>query len=285
MGVMGGDMKRHRVSPVRVALIVLIAAINIFPFLWMLSNSFNTEKGIFSTSVQLIPDLLLTSRMFENYLTVITEFNFGRYTMNSIFVASMSSLGQLIVCSMAGFTFAKMKFRGKNLVFALVIFTLMVPNEVAIIPEYYLMMRLGWLDTYLPLIVPSFLIGAMGTFLLKEFFEQVPDELFDAGIIDGANSWVMYRSIYLPQGIATMATLFIIAFMNNWNDLLRPILYLSKDSLMTVTQALTQFQGQYEAKWNLLLTGSVLSILPLIAMFIFTQRYIIDNSMNSGIKG
>ncbi|MBN2860447.1 MAG: carbohydrate ABC transporter permease [Sphaerochaetaceae bacterium] len=278
-------MKRHRVSPVRVGLIVLIAAINIFPFLWMLSNSFNTEKGIFSTSVQLIPDLLFTSRMFENYLTVITEFNFGRYTMNSIFVASMSSLGQLIVCSMAGFTFAKMKFKGKNLIFALVIFTLMVPNEVAIIPEYYLMMRLGWLDTYLPLIVPSFLIGAMGTFLLKEFFEQVPDELFDAGIIDGANSWVMYRSIYLPQGIATMATLFIIAFMNNWNDLLRPILYLSKNSLMTVTQALTQFQGQYEAKWNLLLTGSVLSILPLIAMFIFTQRYIIDNSMNSGIKG
>ena len=161
----------------------------------------------------------------------------------------------------------------------------MVPNEVAIIPEYYLMMRLGWLDTYLPLIVPSFLIGAMGTFLLKEFFEQVPDELFDAGIIDGANSWVMYRSIYLPQGVATMATLFIIAFMNNWNDLLRPILYLSKDSLMTVTQALTQFQGQYEAKWNLLLAGSVLSILPLIAMFIFTQRYIIDNSMNAGIKG
>ncbi len=278
-------MKHNRVSPVRVALIVLIAAINIFPFLWMLSNSFNTEKGIFSTSVQLIPDLLFTSSMFENYISVITEFNFGRYTMNSVFVATMSSLGQLIVCSMAGFTFAKMKFRGKNLIFALVIFTLMVPNEVAIIPEYYLMMRLGWLDTYLPLIVPSFLIGAMGTFLLKEFFEQVPDELFDAGIIDGANSWVMYRSIYLPQGVATMATLFIIAFMNNWNDLLRPILYLSRDSLMTVTQALTQFQGQYEAKWNLLLAGSVLSILPLIAMFIFTQRYIIDNSMNAGIKG
>ena len=278
-------MKHNRVSPVRVALIVLIAAINIFPFLWMLSNSFNTEKGIFSTSVQLVPDLLFSSSMFENYISVITEFNFGRYTMNSVFVASMSSLGQLIVCSMAGFTFAKMKFRGKNLIFALVIFTLMVPNEVAIIPEYYLMMRLGWLDTYLPLIVPSFLIGAMGTFLLKEFFEQVPDELFDAGIIDGANSWVMYRSIYLPQGIATMATLFIIAFMNNWNDLLRPILYLSRDSLMTVTQALTQFQGQYEAKWNLLLAGSVLSILPLIAMFIFTQRYIIDNSMNAGIKG
>jgi len=278
-------MKRYRISPVRIGLIVLIAAINIFPFLWMLSNSFNTEKGIFSTSVQLIPDLLFTSRMFENYISVITEFNFGRYTMNSVFVASMSSLGQLVVCSMAGFTFAKMKFRGKNLIFALVIFTLMVPNEVAIIPEYYLMMRLGWLDTYLPLIVPSFLIGAMGTFLLKEFFEQVPDELFDAGIIDGANSWVMYRSIYLPQGVATMATLFIIAFMNNWNDLLRPILYLSKDSLMTVTQALTQFQGQYEAKWNLLLAGSVLSILPLIAMFIFTQRYIIDNSMNAGIKG
>ena len=107
-------MKRYRISPVRIGLIVLIAAINIFPFLWMLSNSFNTEKGIFSTSVQLIPDLLFTSRMFENYISVITEFNFGRYTMNSVFVASMSSLGQLVVCSMAGFTFAKMKFRERT---------------------------------------------------------------------------------------------------------------------------------------------------------------------------
>ncbi len=276
---------KKRTSPFRIFLIVLVALVNIFPFLWMLTNSFNTEKGIFSTTVQLMPDLAFTERMFENYISVIKDFNFGRYTLNSIFVASMASLGQLIVCSMAGFTFARMKFRGKNLIFSLVIFTLMVPNEVAIIPEYYLMMRLGWLDTYLPLIVPSFLIGAMGTFLMKEFFEQVPSELFDAGVIDGVNSWVMYKSIYLPQGIATMATLFIIAFMNNWNDLLRPILYLSKDSMMTVTQALTQFQGQYEAKWNLLLTGSVLSILPLIAMFIFTQRYIIDNSMNAGIKG
>ncbi len=278
-------MKKHPVPPVRVILILIIALINVFPFLWMLTNSFNTEKGIFSTTVQLVPELMFTGRMFENYLTVIRDFDFGRYTLNSIFVASMASLGQLIVCSMAGFTFAKMKIRGKNLIFYLVLFTLMVPNEVTIIPEYYLVMRLGWLDTYLPLIVPSFLIGAMGTFLLKEFFEQVPNELLDAGVIDGANSWVMYRSVYLPQALATMATLFIIAFMNNWNDLLRPILYLSKDSLMTVTQALTQFQGQYEAKWNLLLTGSVLSILPLIAMFIFTQRYIIDNSMNAGIKG
>ncbi len=125
----------------------------------------------------------------------------------------------------------------------------------------------------------------MGTFMLKEFYETIPKELFDAGIIDGSTSWTMYSRIYFPQGIAVMATLFIIAFMNNWNDLLRPMLYLSKTSLQTVTQGLTQFQGQYSAKWNLLLAGSVLSILPLIMMFIFTQKYIIDSSMNSGIKG
>ena len=112
----------------------------------------------------------------------------------------------------------------------------MIPVQVTIIPEYYIMMRLNWFDTPLPLIVPSFLVGAMGTFMLKEFYETIPKELFDAEIIDGSTSWTMYSRIYFSQGIAVMVTLFIIAFMNNWNDLLRPMLYLSKTSLQTVTQ-------------------------------------------------
>jgi multiple sugar transport system permease protein len=178
-----------------------------------------------------------------------------------------------------------MKFRGSGIIFTLLLLTLMVPIQVTIIPEYYIMMKLNWIDTFLPLIVPSFLAGAFGTFMLKEYFDQIPEELLEAGIIDGANPWRMYINIFLPQCGAPAATLFIIAFMNNWNDLLRPMLYLSKDSLKTVTLALTHFQSQYSAKWNLLLTGGVLSILPLIIMFIFCQRYIIEGSISSGIKG
>ncbi len=276
---------KRDMHPLRMVLIVIAALIAVFPFLWMLQNSFNTEKNIFSEGVFKIPDLLFKSNMFENYQIVIGQYNFGRYTLNSIFVCVLAALGQVIICTLGGFVFARMKFRGSKLVFTLLLITLMVPVQVTIIPEYYIMMKLNWLDTFLPLIVPSFLAGAFGTFMLKEYFEQIPDALLDAGIIDGADAWKMYIYVFLPQCSAPAATLFIVAFMNNWNDLLRPMLYLTKENLYTVTLGLTQFQSQYSAKWNLLLTGSVLSILPLVIVFIFAQRYIIEGSVSSGIKG
>ncbi len=270
---------------IRVILIVLISIVAVFPFLWMLSNSFNSAQNIFKLPPSLIPDLLFAENMFENYVSVVTEFNFGKYALNSLFVSSMAAIGQILICSLAGFAFAMMRFKGRNLVFSALLLTLMVPVQVTIIPEYFLMMKLNWIDTYLPLIVPSFLAGAFGTFMLKEFFEQVPDAIFDAGVIDGANAFTMYKDVYAPQSVTPTVTLFIIAFMNSWNDLLRAMLYITTDSLQTVTLALMQFQGQYEARWNLLLTGSVLSVLPLVILFIVCQRFIIENSMSSAVKG
>lgn len=275
--------KTHHV--VRIVLIVLCTLLAVFPFLWMLSNSFMSLENIFADPPRFVPDLLGTEHMWDNYRMVLGVYNFGRYILNSIFVVVLAAAGQLLVCSISGFAFAKMRFKGRNLLFGLLMVTFMVPVQVVIIPEYYLMMRLEWMDTYLPLIVPSFLAGAMGTFMLKEFYEQVPEALFDAGIIDGVNALQMYARIFVPQSIAPIATLFIIAFMNNWNDLLRPMLYISKTKLYTVTLGLTMFQGQYSSEWNLLLAASVLAVLPLVVVFIFCQRYIIENSMHAGIKG
>jgi multiple sugar transport system permease protein len=272
-------------SIIRLILILVASIIAVFPFIWMLQNSFNTEQNIFTKEIFGLPDLFLKENMFENYFLVIQEYNFGKYTLNSLFVSGLAATGQIIVCSLAGFVFSKMKFRGSKLIFSLLLLTLMVPVQVTIIPEYFLMMKLNWLDTFFPLIVPSFLSGALGTFMLKEYYDMIPNSLLDAGIIDGANAGRMYFNIFVPQSGAPIATLFIIAFMNNWNDLLRPMLYLSKVNLQTVTLALTQFQSQYSSRWNLLLTGSVLSILPLILVFIFAQKYIIESSVNSGIKG
>jgi len=271
--------------PIRLILIILVSLIALFPFLWMISSSFNSPENIFKTPPSMIPDLLFTNRVFSNYSMVFNQYSFGRYILNSLIICFFASFGQLFVCSLSGFAFAKMEFKGKNLIFSLLLVTLMIPVQVTIIPEYFIMLKLGWLDTFLPLIIPSFLVGSFGTFLLREFFADIPNALFDAAIIDGVDAWGMYKRIYLPQATASLATLFIIAFMNNWNDLLRPMLYLSKEKLQTVTLALTQFQSQYSSKWNLLLAGSVLSILPLILLFIFCQRYIIENTMNSGIKG
>jgi len=266
-------------------LLILSAFAMAFPFIWMLLNSFNSESNIFKSPPSLLPDLLGTSRMWENYATVLREFHFARYSLNSLVISGLSALGQVVTCSLAGFVFALMKFRGKNLIFSAILLTMMVPVQVTIIPEFFVMMKLGWLDSYLPLIVPSVLVGSFGTFMFKEFYENIPPSLADAGIIDGAGPFTMYAKIYLPQSASQAATLFIIAFMNSWNDLLRPMLYISGDKLQTVTMALTQFQSQYSAKWNLLLAGSVLGVLPLLLMYVFLQRYIIESTVSSGIKG
>lgn len=251
----------------------------------MISNSFMSDKNILSVPPKIIPDLLFTEKAFDNYKSVFVQYNFGRYTLNSLWVCTLAALGQIIVCSLAGFALALMDFKGKQLTFSLLLLTLMIPVQVTIIPEYYIFMKLQWMDTYLPLLIPSFLAGAFGTFMLKEFFAQVPRPLFDAGIIDGVSSSQMFLRIYLPQATSPVATLFIIAFMNNWNDLLRPMLYISKRDMYLVTVALSQFQNQYGVRWNLLLAGSVLSVIPLIAVFAFSQRYIIESTMSSGIKG
>lgn len=276
----------RRVTKVTLYLILALAALStFFPFLWMLAGSFSTEGGIFKIPPNPLPDLLFTPEVFQNYARVLGEFAFSRCTLNSLFVAGSAALGQIITCSLAGFTFALMHFRGKNILFALLIGALMVPVQVTIIPEFLLMLKLRWTDTYLPLIIPSFLVGSFGTFMFKEFFENLPRALLDAGTVDGARALTIFARIYLPQSRSCIATLFIIAFMNNWNDLLRPILYISSENLQTVTMALTQFQSQYTAKWNLLLTGSVLSVIPLLVLYLILQKAVIEGSASSGIKG
>lgn len=267
------------------AVLAAAGVVTLFPFLWMLLNSFSSESKIFSVPPLLVPDLIGTGHAFDNYRTIFREFNWGRYTANSLLVAGASALGQLLTCSLAGFAFAKMRFRGKNLIFALLLGTMMVPVQATIIPEFLIMMKLGWLDSYLPMIVPSALVGSFGTFMFKEFFENVPDSFIDAATMDGAGAFNVYARIFVPMSGGQMATLFIISFMNSWNDLLRPILYVSSDQWQTVTQALTQFQSQYSAKWNLILTGSVLSVLPLLVLYVFLQKYIITSSTSSGVKG
>ena len=222
--------------------------------------------------------------MWDAYREVWTTHNFLRYTINSFIVAGAASVGQLITASLAGFAFARMKFRGSGFLFALLLMTTMIPVEVTIIPEFLLMARLDWLDTYLPLIVPSFLVGSLGTFMLREFFASVPDELVEAAVLDGASTFRIYRDIFLPISIPAMTTLFLIAFIHNWNELLRPVLYISTPALRTVTIGLTTFQNEYGAQWNLLLAGAVISVLPLLIIYIAAQRYVVEGIATTGLK-
>lgn len=275
-------------------LLIGFAFLTIFPFLWMLSTSFKSQQAIFAIPPQLVPDLLFEDNMWDNYSEVLNRHNFARYTFNSFFVATSAALGQIITSSLAGFAFARMEFRGKKMLFALLLSTALIPVEVSIIPEFLLGAKVfdpllefmgGWMDTYLPLIIPSFMVGTFGTFLMREFFSTIPIELEEAAIIDGASTFRVYRSIFLPLSIPAMTTLFLIAFIANWNELLRPVLYISNRDLRTVTMGLTTFQGAYESQWGLLLSASVISIIPLILIYIFAQRWVVEGIATTGLKG
>jgi len=265
-------------------ILLVLAFITIFPFLWMLLTTFKSSKAIFAIPPVWIPDKLFKPGMWDNYITVFTKHNFIRYTFNSIFVSFMTAAGQVITCSLAGFAFARMEFRGRNFFFGALLATSMVPVEVSIIPEFLMMIKLGWLNTYLPLIVPSFLTGAYGTFMLREFFANIPQDLEDAAAIDGASVFGIYYKIFLPLAGSALVTLFVLAFINNWNALLRPVFYISESHLRTLPLGLMAFKGAYESQWHLLLTGSVISIVPLLVLYIFAQRFIIEGIATTGLK-
>ncbi len=276
------------------ALLLFLAVFTVFPFVWMLSTSFKSQGAIFQLPPQLMPDLLFKPGMFSSYADVLTKHNFIRYSFNSFFVAGSAAVGQLITSSLAGFAFARMEFKGKNLLFALLLSTSLIPIEVSIIPEFLMGVRIfdplfdpigGWINTYAPLIIPSFMVGSFGTFLMREFFSTVPKELEEAAVIDGATTLRIYWQIFVPLSKPAMTTLFLIAFINNWNELLRPVLYISSSDLRTLPIGLTTFQGGYEAQWNLLLAGSVIAIVPLIIVYIFAQRYIVEGIATTGLKG
>lgn len=278
------NWRRVRSATLSYVVLLFFAVLTVFPFVWMLLTTFKSRGNIFVLPPSIVPDRLFEADMFATYGEVLSQHDFGRYLINSAFVASMAGLGQIITASLAGFAFAKMEFRGAKLMFGLLVLSLMVPIEVTIIQEFFIVFRLGWLNTYLPLIVPSFLVGAFGTFMMRQFFRGIPQDLVDAAAVDGASPFRMYWAIFMPLARPALVTLFLIAFITNWNELLRPVLYISDSSLYTVTLGLAAFQGEYGAQWNLLLSAAVLAIIPLLVLYIFMQRYIVQGFVSSGIK-
>ena len=266
-------------------LLILIGFTTVFPFLWMVSTSFKTLGEVFSLTPSFIPRRLLKENMWDNYQAILFRHNFIRYIRNSFLVAGLAALGQLFTCSLGGFAFARMEFWGKEVLFGLLLATMMIPVEVTIIPEYLIILRLAWNNTFLPLLVPSVLVGSFGTFLFRSFFENIPSSMEEAAFIDGVNDWQMYYRIFLPNSKPAIASLFIIAFMNNWNDLLRPVIYIDKQALFTATMGLMQFKGNYGTQWHLLLTGAVVTVIPLILVYIAMQKYFVAGMLTSGAKG
>jgi multiple sugar transport system permease protein len=259
------------------------------PFLWMITTSLKTRAEVFATP----PALLPTSPQWQNYPEMWGLLPFGQFFINSVKLASLNTIGQLISCSMAAFAFATLRFRFREPLFALLLVTLIIPFQVVLVPNFVLFRLLphpasasgNWIGTQEPLWVGAFLGGAFGTFLLRQFFLAIPTELADAARVDGANPWHIYRHIYLPLAKPALATLAIFTFMWSWNDLIDPIIYLRDLQSLPLTAGLSLFQGQYVGRWPLLMAGALVSVIPMIVLFVIAQRQFVRGITMTGIKG
>lgn len=277
----------NRASPIAAlyAVLLVYALVSLSPFAWMVITSFKQPGDLFRLPPTLMPSMLLTDEPFANYAKVLLERDFLRFFLNSALVSITTALGQVLTCSLAGYAFARLPLKGKNALFAAILATAFVPTEVTIIPEFLLMRWFGWMDTFLPLIVPSFLVGSFGTFMMREYFAALPDEYAEAARIDGAGPFQIFRQIYLPLARPALVSVFVVAFINNWDELLRPILYLNSPELYTVPRGLMSLVSEYGAEWTLFMAGSVISTLPLVLVYVLAQKHVLQGFMAGGVKG
>jgi multiple sugar transport system permease protein len=261
-------------------LLLVGALIMVVPFLWMLSTSLKAPGKTFVFPPQWIPDPVV----FRNYADMWTALPFGNFFLNSVKIATLSTIGQLIACSLSAFAFSVISFKGRDTLFLLLIATLMIPYQVTLIPTFILYSKIGWVGTHLPLWVPAFWGGAFGTFLIRQFYMTIPLELAESARIDGANIFQIFRFIYVPLSGVALATLAIFTFMWSWNNLLDPIIYLREMKMLTLTAGLSFFQNQYGGKWSLMMAGAMVSILPILIIFFTAQKYFIQGIAMTGIK-
>jgi multiple sugar transport system permease protein len=276
------------------AYVVLIAGglVMMVPFFWMLLTSLKTRAEVFGSPPLSLP----TGPHWENYERMWNAFGdvtFGTFFLNSLKIATLSTIGEVFACSLAAFAFAVIPFRGRRLLFGLLMATLIIPFQVVLVPNFILWRTLpnpfsdsgNFIGTQEPLWLGAFLGGAFGIFLLRQFFLAIPIELADAARVDGANPWQIYRHVYMPLARPALATLAIFIFMWSWNDLLIPLIYLRDLEQYTTTVGLAFFQGQFVGKWPEMMAGAIVSLVPMITLFVIAQKYFVRGIALTGLKG
>jgi ABC-type glycerol-3-phosphate transport system permease component len=264
------------------AVLIAIGLVFTIPFLWMLSTSLKGNEQIFTVPPRWIP----TSFHPENFTAIFRRMPFMRYLGNSVMVTGLTMLGVVASSSLVAYAFACLRWPGRNVAFALLLGTMMLPMQVTMIPIFVLFKDVGWLNTYKPLVVPAFFGGgAFNIFLLRQFYLGIPREIADAARIDGCSEFRIYWNIMLPLARPALATVAIMTFMFSWNDFLGPLIYLSDKDKGTLALGLSMFVGQYQTEWGLLMAASLLTMLPMILVFFFFQKYIIQGFTMSGVKG
>jgi multiple sugar transport system permease protein len=263
-----------------VVFILLLSITMLVPFLWMLSTSLMDEMDVFTYP----PTLWPAHPNWGNYAKAFSLLPFGRFFLNTAIMAAGIVLAQLVVCSMAAYAFARLRFRGRDTAFGVYLSTMMIPQIITLIPAYLIVQSLGWVDTYWALIIP-FAHSAWGTFLLRQFFQTLPRELEQAARIDGASEWVTFTRIILPLARPALATLAIFAFLSSWQAFLWPLLVTDSMQMRPVEVGIAMFQTLYARNWPCQMAGAVTVTVPLVVMFAIAQRQFLRGIALTGLKG
>ena len=264
----------------RYILLIIVSIIFLAPVFWMLSSSLKPEYQIFATPPIWWPN----PPRWENFTEALTTLPFGRFAINTLIIAIGSVIGHLISCSLVAYGFARLEAPGKGFLFILLLSTLMLPYPVTMVPLYIIFSRLGWVNTFLPLIVPPFLGNAFYIFLLRQAFKQIPPELEDAALIDGANFFQILRYVVIPISAPALATVAIFSFQAAWNDFLAPLIFLHDQSKYTLQLGLSFFRGSYTINWAYIMATSLVVTIPVVIIYFVFQKSFIEGIGYTGTK-
>lgn len=263
------------------AILILMAAIMIVPFLWMLSASIKSDREVFQMNPFVwIPE----SPKWSNYVDIWHKIPMPIFVKNTVFLTIVVTLLQLLTSSFAAYAFARLKFKHRNTLFLAYIATIAMPWQVYMVPQFIMMRRMGLNDKLTAMICLQ-AFSAFGVFMMKQFYEDIPEELCEAARIDGLSEYGIYAKIMLPLSKPALSTLTIFTFVNTWNDYLGPLIYLRSETKKTIQLGLKMFISQYSSDYGLIMAGSVLSLIPLIIVFLIFQRYFVEGVAATGIKG
>ncbi|MFN4033862.1 MAG: carbohydrate ABC transporter permease [Fimbriimonadales bacterium] len=259
----------------------LLLALFMLPIAWMLSTSLKPDEELFTETIRWIPQRIA----WENYQHALTTFPFWLYLRNTLAIATLTALGAVLSCLPPAYAFARMRWRGRNFWFWAMLSTLMLPPQVTLLPVFLLFRWLGWVDTFLPLIVPAFLGNAFLIFMLRQFFITLPQELIDAARLDGCGEWMILWRLVAPMSKPAVATVALFSFVWAWTDFMGPLIYLNDSSKFTLAVGLQYFLGRHGEQWNLLMAAATVVTAPLVALFLITQRAYVRGITLTGLKG
>ncbi len=260
-------------------LVVLTVAV-LFPLWWSLATSLKSYEAVMTRPYQLIPRQVV----FSNYVRIFATVPFLTYFLNTVKVSALTCLGTLTTSAMAAYAFSRLKFPGRDVIFLVYLSTLMIPRQVVLIPNFIIMKTFHLLNTHWSLILTG-IFTAYGTFLLRQFFLTIPVELEEAAIIDGYGYARRFLKIVVPLSQPALVTLFIITLLNIWNEFLYALVFINSDAKRTLTLGLAILRGDFDIQWNLVMAATLLSILPLVVLFLVAQRFFVEGIVLSGLKG